>query len=267
MQIWAFRNGSREGRNLKEYSWAWDILVEHGERPDYQSIGLHLWPSFHSRPGSTLSSMHHSRPTFITQLRMAVDGLAGRSGRSGRRLKGCGGGSGDGSGVGKVATPRSRWLTAWREPAEVAGGNLCHAVGSGGVDDDGEGEATTAKARWDKMGLKISERRNGGAVGQQALLPPATRPKDTRPKEIHIFFSLLAASPPSCLSPPPAARLIPSYGRPKQLVSRVVTKLPLRNFNRPTDPSPTIGASGCLLALATRDLGGTGGFSLRGTKV
>ena len=84
MQIWAFRNGSREGRNLKEYSWAWDILVEHGERPNYQSIGLHLWPSFHSRPGSTLSSMLHSRPTFITQLRMAVDGLAGRSGR---RLK------------------------------------------------------------------------------------------------------------------------------------------------------------------------------------
>ena len=84
MQIWAFRNGSREGRNLKEYSWAWDILVEHGERPNYQSIGLHLWPSFHSRPGNTLSSMHHSRPAFITQLRMAVDGLARRSGR---RLK------------------------------------------------------------------------------------------------------------------------------------------------------------------------------------
>ena len=100
MQIWAFRNGSREGRNLKEYSWAWDILVEHGERPDYQSIGLHLWPSFHSRPGSTLSSMHHSRPGFITQRRMAVDRLAGRSGRrlkvvakgGGSRFDGMGGG-------------------------------------------------------------------------------------------------------------------------------------------------------------------------------
>ena len=100
MQIWAFRNGSREGRNLKEYSWAWDILVEHGERPNYQSIGLHLWPSFHSRPGNTLSSMHHSRPAFITQRRMAVDGLAGRSGRrlkvvakgGGSRFDGMGGG-------------------------------------------------------------------------------------------------------------------------------------------------------------------------------
>ena len=101
---------------------------------------------------------------------VAVDLMAWAAGSSGSRWRKwrrqrCWEGS-DGSGVGKVATPRSRWLTAWREPTEVAGGNLCHAVGGGGIDDDGEGAATTAKARWDKMGLKISERINGGAVGQ-----------------------------------------------------------------------------------------------------
>ena len=39
-------------------------------------------------------------------------------------------------------------------------------MGGGGVDDDGEGATTTTKAWWDKMGLKISEKRNGGVVGQ-----------------------------------------------------------------------------------------------------
>ena len=39
MQIWAFRNGSREGRNLKEYSWAWDILWSMVRGPTTNPLG------------------------------------------------------------------------------------------------------------------------------------------------------------------------------------------------------------------------------------
>ena len=122
-----FRNGSREGRNLKEYSWAWDILVEHGERPNYQSIGLHLWPSFHSRPGSTLSSMLHSRPTFITQLRMAVDGLAGRSGR---RLKVAAKGVAVDLMAWAAGSSRSRWRKRRRQRCGE-GGDATKSVADG----------------------------------------------------------------------------------------------------------------------------------------
>ena len=55
-------------------------------------------------------------------------------------------------------------------------------------------------------------------------LPTYSLPQPQRKDIFIIIFSLLAASPLSCLSPPPAARLIPSHGRPKQPVSRVVRK-------------------------------------------
>ena len=47
IQIWAFRDGPWMGRDFEKYSWAWGILGAHGGRPNYQSIRLHLWPSFH----------------------------------------------------------------------------------------------------------------------------------------------------------------------------------------------------------------------------
>ena len=102
-------------------------LVEHGERPNYQSIGLHLWPSFHSRPGSTLSSMLHSRPTFITQLRMAVDGLAGRSGR---RLKVAAKGVAVDLMAWAAGSSRSRWRKRRRQRC-WEGGDATKSVADG----------------------------------------------------------------------------------------------------------------------------------------
>ena len=48
------------------------------------------------------------------------------------------------------------------------------------------------------------------SLAPHLLLLPQPQRKDI----FIIIFSLLAASPPSYLSPPPAARLIPSHGRP-----------------------------------------------------